>query len=101
MPPPLQNNVTHEGEEDEEGQFEFINPDINLLGDLLTEGFVTEEEFLNYEYYDANVFQTEDDLNLEVTADIYQYEPKKTLNLRSGPKHVAQNPRNKAVLHPK
>ena len=64
VPPPLQNNVTDEGEE----------------------------------YYDANVFQTEDDLNPEVTADIYQYEPKMTLNLRSGPKQVAQNPRKKAVL---
>ena len=53
---------------------------------MLNEVFVTEEEFLNSEYYDANVFQTEDDLNLEVTADIYQSEPKKTLNLRLGPK---------------
>ena len=43
-------------------------------------------------------FQTEDDLNLEVTTDIYQFEPKKTLNLRSGPKQVAQNPRKKAIL---
>ena len=42
---------------------------------MLTEGFVSEEEFLNSEYYDANVFQTEDDLNLEVTADRYQSEP--------------------------
>ena len=66
--------------------------------DLLTEGFVTEEEFLNSEYYDANVFQTEDDLNLGVTTDIYQSEPKKTLNLRSGPKQVTQNPRKKVVL---
>ena len=56
VPPPLQNNVTDEGEEYEEGQFEDINPDINLLGDLLTEGFVTKDDFLNSEYYDANVF---------------------------------------------
>ena len=56
MPPPLQNNVTDEGEEEEEGQFEDTNPEINLLVDLLTEGFVTEEEFLNSEYYDADVF---------------------------------------------
>ena len=83
VPSPLQKNVIDEGEEDEEGQLEDINPDIILLGDLLTEGFVTEEELLNSEYYDADVFQIEDDLNLEVTADIYQSEPKKTLNLRS------------------
>ena len=57
MPPPLQNNVTNEGEEEEERPFEDTNLDINILGDLLTEGFVTEEEFLNSEYYDANVFQ--------------------------------------------
>ena len=43
-------------------------------------------------------FQIEDDLNLEVTTDIYRYEPNKTLNLRSGPKQVAQNPRKKAVI---
>ena len=67
MPPPLQNNVTDEGEEDGEWQFEDTNPDINLLGDLLTEGFVTEEEFLHSQYYDANVFQRGDDLSLEVT----------------------------------
>ena len=40
----------------------------------MTEGFVTKEEFLNAEYYDANMFETEDDLNLKmtnVTADVY------------------------------
>ena len=71
VPPPLQKNVTDEGEEDEEGQFEDTNPDINLLGDLLTEGFVIEEDFLNSEYYDADVFQIEDYLNLKVTSYIY------------------------------
>ena len=41
------------------------------------------------------------DLNLEVTVDIYQNDPNKTLNLRSGPKQVVQNPRKKAILPPK
>ena len=62
---------------------------------------MTEEDFLNSEYYDAEVFETENDLNLEVTADIYQIDPKKTLNLRSGPKQVIQNPRKKVILPPK
>ena len=44
---------------------------------------MTEEDFLNSEYYDADVFEIENDLNLEVTADIYHSDPKKTLNLRS------------------
>ena len=40
-------------------------------------------------------------LNLEVTAvtaDTYQTDPKKTLNLRLGPKQVAQNMKKKIVL---
>ena len=44
------------------------------------------------------------DLNFEVTAitaDAYQTEPKKTLNLRSGPKQVVQNLKNKVVVHTK
>ena len=59
---------------------------MNYFGEQLTEGFVTEEEFFNLEYYDENVFETENDLNLEVTIDIYRSDPKKTLNLGSGPK---------------
>ena len=50
------------------------------------------------------MFETENDLNLEVTAvttDTNQNNPKKTLNLRSGPKQVVQNPRKKVVLPPK
>ena len=44
------------------------------------------------------------DLNLEViavTADTYQNEPNKTLNLRSGQKQVVQNPKKKVVFPPK
>src|SRR5713226_8785526 len=33
-----------------------------------------------------------------VTIDVYQNEPKKTLNLRSGPKQVVQNPKKKVVV---
>ena len=74
---------------------------MNYFGEQLIEGFVTEEEFLNSEYYDADMFETKNDLNLEmtaVTADAYQTEPKKTLNLRSGPKQVVQNPKKKVVV---
>ena len=67
----------------------------------MTKGFEIEEDFLNSEYYDADVFQTENGLNLEVTADIYQSDPKKTINLRSGPKQVVKNPKKKAILLPK
>ena len=77
---------------------------MNYFGEQLNEGFVTEEDFLNSEYYDTYVFETKNDLNLEVaamTADIYQTDPKKTLNLRSGPKQVIQNPRKKVILPPK
>ena len=86
MPPPLQNNVTDEEELEEDEQFEDPDQDKNYFGEQLTEGFVTEEDFLNSEYYDADIFQTENYLNLEVTSDIYQSDPKKTINLRSGPK---------------
>ena len=86
VPPPLQNNVTDEGEIEEEEFFEDPNQDMNYFGEQLTEGFVIEEDFFNSEYYDAYVFEIENDLNIEVTADIYHTDPKKTLNLRSGPK---------------
>ena len=36
-----------------------------------------------------------------VTVDTYHIEPKKTLNLRSGPKQAVQNPKKKVVLPPK
>ena len=62
---------------------------------------MTEKYFLNSEYYDVDVFEIENDLNREVTADIYQTDPKKTLNLISGPKQVIQNPRKKVILPPK
>ena len=101
VPPPLQNNVIDEGEIEEEELFEDPDQDMNYFGEQLTEGFVTEEDFLNSEYYDADVFQTEDDLNLEVTSDIYNSNPKKTLNLILGPKQVVQNPKKKAILPPK
>ena len=101
MPPPLPNNVTDEGEEEEDGQFEDTNQDINHFGEVLSEGFLTENDYLNSEYYVANIFQIKNDLGLEVAADICQSKPKRTIDLRSGPEQVAQNPRKKAVLPPK
>ena len=102
VPPPLQNNVVDEEEIEEEVLFEDTDQDMNYFGEQLsTDGFVTEEEFLNAEYYDADMFETKDDLNLKmttVTADVYQNEPKKTLNLRSSPKHVVHNPKKKVVV---
>ena len=70
MPPPLQKNVIDEGEAEEDEHYEHTNQDINHFGELLTEGFLTEEDYLNSEYYDANIFQIENDLGLEVTAEI-------------------------------
>ena len=104
VPPPLQNNVVDEEEIEEEMFFEDTDQVMNYFGEQLTEGFVTEEEFLNSEYYDADMFETKNDLNLEVTvvtAGTYQTKPKKTLNLRSSPKQVVQNPKKKVVFPPK
>ena len=47
------------------------------------------------------MFKAEDELELEntaVTATIHQNGPKKTINLRSGPKQVVQAPKKKAVV---
>ena len=101
MPPPLQNNVADEEEVDEKPLFEETetDQDMNHFGDGLSTGFVTEEDFLNSEYYDADMFETEDDLGLEntaVTTAIHQSGPKKTINLKSGPKQVVQALKKKA-----
>ena len=91
VPPPLQNNVADEQEVDEQLLFEETetDQDMNHFGDGLSTGFVTEEDFLNSKYYDADMFKAEDELELEktaVTATIYQNGPKKVINLRSCPK---------------
>ena len=103
MPPPLQNNVADEEEVDEQLLFEEIetDQDMNHFGDGLSTGFVTEEYFLNSEYYDADMFETEDDLGLEntaVIAAVHQNGPKKTINLRSGPKQVVQALKKKSIV---
>ena len=101
MPPPLQNNVADEEEVDEELLFEETDQDMNHFGEGLSGGFVTKEEFLNAEYYDADMFETEDDsklANTVVTAAICQNEFKKTVKLRSGPKQVVPAPKKKAVV---
>ena len=72
---------------------------MNHFGDGFSGVFVTKEEFLNAEYYDVDMFEAEDDLELEktvVTAVVHQNGPKKTINLRSGPKQVVQAPKKKA-----
>ena len=58
VPPPLQNNVADEEEIEEEEFFEDPDQDMNYFGEQLAKGFVTEEDFLNSEYYDAYVFET-------------------------------------------
>ena len=81
--------------------FEETDQDMNHFGEGLSGGFVTEEGFLNAEYYDADMFETEDELGLEktaVTAAICQNQHKKTINIRSGPKQVVQAPKKKAVV---
>ena len=101
MPPPLQNNVADEEEVDEELLFEETDQDMNHFGDGLSGGFVTEEDFLNSEYYDADIFETEDDLglaNTAVTTAVHQNEPKNTINLRSGPKKVVQAQKKRATV---
>ena len=101
VPPPLQNNVADEEEVDDEVIFEDTVQDVNHFGEILSGGFVTEEEFLNAKCYDADMFETEDDLGLKmtvVTTDVYQNELKKTVNLRSGPKQVVQRPKKKVVV---
>ena len=68
VPPPLQNNVVDEEEIEDEVFFEDTYQDMNYFGEQLTENFVIDEYFLNSEYYDADMFETKNDLNLEVTA---------------------------------
>ena len=101
MPPPLQNNVADEEEVDDELIFDETDQDMNHFREGLSGGFVTKEEFLNAEYYDADMFETEDDSGLEktnVTADVCQNELKKTVNLRSGPKQVVQVSKKKVAV---
>ena len=68
---------------------------------MLSEGFLTEYDYLNFEFFDANIFQTKGGLGLEVTANICQSEIKKIIDLRSGPKQVSQIPKKKTIPHPK
>ena len=79
-----------------------------LLNPKLTEKKITVIEDSSsqekLEDNDADVFETENDLNLEVTTvttNTYHTEPKKTLNLRSDPKQVVHNPKKKVVFPPK
>ena len=55
----------------------------------MSEGFLTEQDFQNSMFFDANIYQTEGDLGPKITAEIGQSEPKKSINLRSGPKQIS------------
>ena len=74
---------------------------MNYFGELLSEGFLTEHDYQNSEFFDANIYQTESDLGPEVSSDICQSESKKSINLRSGPKQISQIPKKKKTSPPK
>ena len=59
VPPPLQNNIVDEIEEGEDSQYEYSNQDMNYFGELSSEGFLTEHDYHNSEFFDANIYQTE------------------------------------------
>ena len=54
--------MINEIEEGEDMQDEELNQDMNYFGELSAEGFLTEDEYLNSEFFDAKVYQTESDL---------------------------------------
>ena len=62
---------------------------------------LTEYEYLNSEFFDANVYQTESDLAPQVSAEICQSEPRSSINLWFGQKQVSQFPKKKTVSSPK
>ena len=62
---------------------------------MLSEGFLIEYEYQNFESFDSHIYQEESDVGPEVSAGICQSEPKKYYNMRSGPKHVSQIPKKK------
>ena len=61
-----------EAKEGEDVQDEYLNQDMNYFGELSAEGFLTKDEYLNSEFFDANVYQTESDLAPQVSAEIGQ-----------------------------
>ena len=64
--------MINETEEGEDVQDEDLNQDVNYFGELSTEGFLIEDEYLNSEFFDANVYQIESDLDPQVSAKIGQ-----------------------------
>ena len=59
------------------------------------------DEYLNSDFFDENVYQTENDLVPQVSSKKCLSEPKRSINLRSGPKQVSHIPKNKIVSSPK
>ena len=89
--------MVDEIEEGEVSYYEDKNQDLNYFGELSLEGFLTEHDYLNFEFLDANIYQIESDLSPEVSADICQTEPKRSINFRSSPKQVSQIPKKKTT----
>ena len=93
--------MVYENEEGEVSQYEDSNQDLNYFGELSSKGFLTEHDYINSEFFDANIYQIESDLSPEFLADICQSEPKRLINLSSGPKKVSQIPKKKTIYPPK
>ena len=64
--------MTDEAEEGGDVQDEYLNQDMNYFGEFSAEGFLTEDEYMNSKFFDANVYQTESDLDLQVSVEIGQ-----------------------------
>ena len=55
---------------------------MNYFGELPAEGFLTEYEYLNSEFFDANVYQTESDLAPQASTEKCQSEPRRYLTFQ-------------------
>ena len=62
---------------------------------MLSEGFLTEYEYHNFESFDSHIYQEESHFGPKVSAGIFQSEPQKYYKLRSSPKKVSQIPKKK------
>ena len=66
VPLDLQNNMINETKQGEDMQEEDLNQDMNYFGEFSAEGFLTEDEYLNSKFFNANVYQTGSDLAPQV-----------------------------------
>ena len=86
--PLFQNNLLNEEGEVEDIEYEDLDQNINHLEDELYEIYLTKDQYQNFELLED--FYSSSD-------DIYQTDPKKSYNLRSGVKQVVQNPKKKTM----